>query len=224
MHQDSWTPRQGGVPGGERLTGQSVTLIPVTEAGVAAALAEVMVAEDPALWRYMAIGPFGSEADFLAMLEEKAREGLRMMAILPEGESPAGMAAFMRMRPEHGCGEVGSVAYGARLQRSRAGTEAIFLMLRTFFDTFGWRRVEWLCNAENAPSFRAGQRYGFTHEGTFRQHRWVKGANRDTLWAAMLDREWPERKAAFEAWLADENFDEDGRQRSALAAKVTPDR
>jgi hypothetical protein len=34
----------------------------------------------------------------------------------------------------------------------------------------------------------------------------------------MLDSEWPTRKAAFERWLAPENFDADGRQRQSLAA------
>jgi hypothetical protein len=51
----------------------------------------------------------------------------------------------------------------------------------------------------------------------FRQHMVVKGLNRDTAWYAMLDREWPARKRAFEAWLAPANFDEAGRQRLALS-------
>ena len=46
----------------------------------------------------------------------------------------------------------------------------------------------------------------------------VKGRNRDTAWFSMLDSEWPAARAAFEAWLAPENFDADGRQRSPLAA------
>jgi hypothetical protein len=33
----------------------------------------------------------------------------------------------------------------------------------------------------------------------------------------MLDGEWPVVRAAFEAWLAPENFDEEGRQRRSLA-------
>ena len=35
----------------------------------------------------------------------------------------------------------------------------------------------------------------------------VKGRNRDTAWFAMLDDEWPARKAAYERWLAPDNFD-----------------
>jgi hypothetical protein len=32
----------------------------------------------------------------------------------------------------------------------------------------------------------------------------------------MLAEEWPERRAAFAAWLADDNFDAGGRQRRPL--------
>ncbi len=46
----------------------------------------------------------------------------------------------------------------------------------------------------------------------------AKGRNRDTAWFSMLDGEWPMRKAAFERWLAPENFDDSGYQRQALSA------
>jgi len=45
----------------------------------------------------------------------------------------------------------------------------------------------------------------------------IKGRNRDTAWFAMLDGDWPVIRAAYEAWLAPENFDADGRQRRSLA-------
>jgi hypothetical protein len=43
-----------------------------------------------------------------------------------------------------------------------------------------------------------------------------KGRNRDTAWFAMIDREWPALQAAYERWLAPENFDAQGRQRQSL--------
>jgi hypothetical protein len=46
----------------------------------------------------------------------------------------------------------------------------------------------------------------------------IKGRNRDSAWFSILDGEWPLVRAAFEAWLAPENFDTDGRQRRSLAA------
>jgi hypothetical protein len=60
-------------------------------------------------------------------------------------------------------------------------------------------------------------RYGFTFEVIFRPHMVVKDRNRDTAWFAMLDSEWPARKAAFEAWLDPANFDGEGKQRKSLA-------
>ena len=65
-------------------------------------------------------------------------------------------------------------------------------------------------------SCRAAQRYGFVFEGILRQHMIAKG-NRDTAYYSMLDSEWPARKAAFERWLAPDNFDATGKQRVSLS-------
>ena len=96
-------------------------------------------------------------------------------------------------------------------QRTAAATETIHRLARHAFD-----RLEWKCDAANARSRRAPERFGFTFEGIFRQHMIVKGRNRDTAWYSILDRDWPAVSAGFEAWLAPENFDAHGRQRRAL--------
>ncbi|HEX6287392.1 MAG TPA: GNAT family protein, partial [Acidimicrobiia bacterium] len=80
----------------------------------------------------------------------------------------------------------------------------------------GYRRCEWKCDALNEPSRRAAIRLGFTYEGTFRQATHYKGRNRDTAWYSIIDREWPELADAFTRWLAEDNFDVDGRQRSSI--------
>ena len=65
---------------------------------------------------------------------------------------------------------------------------------------------------------QAALRYGFTYEGCFRQHAvTAKGYTRDTNWYSMLDSEWPQRKAALEAWLDSKNFDGNGKQRTSAA-------
>jgi hypothetical protein len=86
------------------------------------------------------------------------------------------------------------------------------------FDELGYRRLEWKCNDLNEPSKRAARRLGFTYEGTFRQHMIVKGRNRDTAWFSLLDHEWPAVRANMERWLAPDNFDGEGRQRTSLSA------
>jgi len=45
----------------------------------------------------------------------------------------------------------------------------------------------------------------------------AKGRNRDTAFFSMIESEWPARKAAFERWLAPDNFDADGRQWASLS-------
>lgn len=173
---------------------------------------------DPELWRYMPYGPFADPQAFDQWVSGWAATGDPFFyAVIDSDTAEAGgMASFMRIEPAHGCTEIGGIWFGAALQRSAAATEAIYLLIEHAFDGLGNRRLEWKCNAANARSRRAAERFGFTFEGIFRQHMVVKGENRDTAWFALLDSEWPAVRAAFRAWLAPENLDPDGRQIRAL--------
>ena len=112
--------------------------------------------------------------------------------------------------------EIGSILWGPAISRTRVATEALYLFARYAFETLGYRRFEWKCNSLNAPSIHAAGRFGFRYEGQFRQHMVVKGASRDTHWFSMIDTEWPALRAAFDRWLAADNFDAAGRQRATL--------
>jgi RimJ/RimL family protein N-acetyltransferase len=127
-----------------------------------------------------------------------------------------GRQSYLRITPKDGVIEVGGIFWGPRMARTRLATEALYLSARYAFETLGNRRFEWKCNNLNEPSKRAALRFGFTFEGIFRQHTIQKGENRDTAWFAMLDSEWPSRKAGFEAWLDPSNFDEQEQQRQKL--------
>ena len=89
-------------------------------------------------------------------------------------------------------------------------------MIRHAFDDLGVRRLEWKCDALNAPSRKAALRFGFQFESIFRQHMIIKGRNRDTAWFAMIDKDWPKVRAGFEDWLNAGNFDERGQQKKPL--------
>jgi RimJ/RimL family protein N-acetyltransferase len=128
----------------------------------------------------------------------------------------AGMGAFMRLDAANGVIEIGHIWLSPQLQRTREATDAIFLMMRHAFDELGVRRLEWKCDHLNAPSRAAAKRFGFTFEGIFRQHFIIKGRNRDTAWFSIIDTEWPAIRKGFQAWLKDENFDADGRQKRKL--------
>lgn len=103
---------------------------------------------------------------------------------------------------------------GNRLGELVAGDAAFALLLGYLFDTLGYRRCEWNLNI---PSRQAAIRLGFRYEGTFRQAIVIKGRNRDTSWFAVIDPDWPALRAAYDAWLADENLDADDGQRRALS-------
>ncbi len=180
-------------------------------------------------------GPFASQAALHQSLAEKqSSPNAVFLAILPRetGESvdspdrdrtgdgaAAGYASFMRIEPSHGVVEVGNILLSPLLQRTRAATEAMYLMASHVFDYLGYRRYEWKCNAKNEPSRRAALRLGVSFAAIVRQHMVVKGLNRDTAWFAMLDHEWPARKRAFESWLSPSNFDDRGMQIKPLAAR-----
>jgi RimJ/RimL family protein N-acetyltransferase len=171
------------------------------------------------MWAYMNYGPFSDEADFKAWLAERPRlEDPYSYAIIDAGGQAVGIATLMEIRPAMRVIEVGHIVYTPRVQKTPLGTEAQYMLARYIFETLGYRRYEWKCNALNAPSRRAALRYGFTFEGIFRQHLISKGRNRDTAWYSILDSEWPARKAAFERWLAPENFDAQGRQKVSLSS------
>ncbi len=171
------------------------------------------------LWLYLFDGPFRDRAEFDANLRAKAKtdDPLFFGIVDNATQAAAGYASYMRIEPVHKVIEVGSILYTPALQRTAGATEAMYLMARHVFEDLGYRRYEWKCNALNAPSRSAALRLGFRFEGIFRQHMIVKGLNRDTAWFSMLDSEWPARKQAFETWLDEKNFDEEGRQKTALA-------
>ena len=218
-----WTPAR--VPAHAVLTGTTVRLEPVDPGGhVRSLFAASHNRQDPTLWDYMSVGPFNNEHDFRAWLETTAdsTDPLFFTVIDQETGRPAGMASYLRITPTHGVIEIGNLWFGPVLQRTRQATEAIFLLARHVFEDLGYRRLEWKCDALNERSRRAAERFGFSYEGLFRQHMIVKGRNRDTAWFAMLDRDWPVIKAAFETWLAPENFDSASRQRQPLRLMRTP--
>ena len=172
------------------------------------------------IWTYLAYGPFAALEDYRGWMKASALgEDPLFHAIvdLATGRA-AGVASYLRIDPPVGVIEVGHINYSPLLQKTRAATEAMFLMMTRVFDELGYRRYEWKCDALNAPSRAAAERLGFAFEGVFRQATIYKGRNRDTAWYSITDREWPTVKRAYERWLDPANFDAEGRQHQSLSA------
>jgi RimJ/RimL family protein N-acetyltransferase len=173
------------------------------------------------IWTYLGYGPFADLKAFEDWFVGRipSRDPWFYCFVNAGTGEAHGMGAFMRADAANGVIEIGHIWMTHGLQQTREATEAIYLMMKHCFDDLGVRRLEWKCDALNAPSRKAAARFGFSFEGEFRQHFIVKGRNRDTSWFSIIDSEWPRIRAGFEAWLEPSNFDADGRQKAKLQVK-----
>jgi RimJ/RimL family protein N-acetyltransferase len=212
-----WTPRQR--PPATPMQGRTCVVEPLSFATHGPDLFAVLpTPEARSGWTYQRDEQPANRAEFDAWIAKNAASQDPMFHAIVDHETgkAVGVASFMRMDPANGVIEVGHIHYAPVMRRTPAGTEAMFLMMQRAFE-LGYRRYEWKCDSLNAPSRRAAERYGFTFEGIFRQALVYKSRNRDTAWFAIIDRDWPAIKRAFELWLDPSNFDASGRQKRTLA-------
>ncbi len=173
--------------------------------------------DDDRDWTYLPYArPSPAELPGWLSAREATADPYYFAVVCARTAQPLGILSYLRVDPSQSCTEIGHVLLGPSLQRTRIATEAFRLLLAHAFEDLRNRRVEWKCDALHARSRRAALRLGFTHEGVFAKHQTYKGRSRDTAWFSMVDAEWPSRKAALDAWLAEDNFDEQGRQRRTL--------
>ncbi len=207
------------LPGCVDLVGEYACLEPfVLEQHEEGLLKAVGGSDNADLWEYLPIGPFETKEILAHALEQAiAASGWKPMVIIDKATNEIlGLTSYMRIRAEHGSAEIGCVVFGRKLKRSRIATEAIYLLIKHLFEDLKYRRCEWNCNGANEASTRAALRFGFTYEGTFRNDMVIKGKNRDTAWYSMIDADWPLVSATFSAWLAPENFNQNGQQKRKL--------
>ena len=217
-------PTPAKLPSRVRLEGRLVTIAPLDVAAHTASLYEASHGNGKEeLWRYLWDGPYPNRSAFEASVRERVASTDPLSFAIVDNRSglAVGHCAYLRITPAHRVIEIGSILFTPAIQKTAGATEAMYLMARHAFEDLGYRRYEWKCDARNAPSRRAALRLGFQFEGIFRQHMIIKGQNRDTAWFAMLDSEWPLRKANFERWLDPANFDASGEQKDSLSALNT---
>ncbi len=215
--EPAWSPRAR--PAAVTLEGRYVVVEPLALAHAGPLFGALCGPGDRPLWTYRATEPPADLDEMTALVARMLAEpDMLTFTLVPRDGGPSGMASYTRIDPATGQVEVAAVLFARSLQRTRAATEAIHLLMRHAFDDLGYRRFEWKCDALNEPSRRATARLGFHHEGRFRHHMVTKGRNRDTDWFSVTDAEWPAVRAGHEAWLDPANFDDDGAQRTSLSA------
>jgi RimJ/RimL family protein N-acetyltransferase len=209
-------------PAGDRLCGTHVELHLLNRKDHAA---DLFIAFDKAdaLWTYLPYGPFDTANDYGDWIDLKVdgKDPILYAIIDKLSQKAMGVASYLRINPSAGSIEVGHICLSPQLQKTKAASEAMFLMMQWAFDA-GYRRYEWKCDALNLPSRQAAARLGLSYEGVFRQMSIVKGRNRDTAWFAAVDGEWPQLRDAFNAWLAAENFMQTGQQLASLSDMTAP--
>lgn len=208
------------LPGPDKLTGQHVVLERLTQNHFDD-LYENFASYDES-WTWLSEGPFNTSSSFTdwlrPFLDISAKE-LVLYAIIPlsgpcKGKT-VGLASLLGADLTNRVIELG-VLFGPQLQRTRAATEVVFLLACLVIEKLHFRRLEWKCDSLNLRSQKAADRYGFVYEGTIRQHRIVKGRNRDSCSYSLIDSEWPVCRKVFETWLKDFNFDDQGQQRLTM--------
>ncbi len=212
-----WTPC--ALPPSAVMDGQYCRLEPLTTAHAPDLHAANLTDVERRIWTYLGYGPFEDLESYSEWVDAMAGSMDPMFfAVIDLGTgSASGVASYLRLEPAVGSIEVGHINFAPPLQGTQAATEAMYLMMKHAFADLGYRRYEWKCDSLNAKSRAAAERLGFVFEGIFRQCTIYKNRNRDTAWYSIIDEDWPPLRRAFENWLASDNFDEKGRQKTALS-------
>ena len=211
---DSW-PRP--LPARQKFQGNRVALEPLARRHAGELFEASQFAEDS--FTYMSFGPWKSVAEVEALIAAHCADpNAAFWAVRPiTSGRVTGFLSLMNIEPKNAAIELGNIWFGPELRRTRAATEAMFLLLRHAADDLGYRRLVWKCNALNEPSKKAALRLGFSYEGTLRAHMVVKNRERDTAMYSIVAPEWPACRAAIISWLDQENFDTEGNALKPLA-------
>jgi RimJ/RimL family protein N-acetyltransferase len=174
-------------------------------------------------WDFLPFGPYSSQSAYIETLRQQTAQleqiyfAARAKTSTGIAEAVGGQTSFLDIHPQQGVIEIGSIWFGFALRKTRAATEALYLMLRHAMHDLRYRRMQLRCNSLNLASRTAARRLGFRFEGVFYNHMITKMNNRDTAWYSILDDEWPEFRAILETWLAPGNFDADGKANTSLS-------
>jgi RimJ/RimL family protein N-acetyltransferase len=156
--------------------------------------------EAEGMWTYLWYGPFASAAAMREWLASCAvtTDPLFFAVVERASGKAVGMCSMVRIVPDMRTLELGHIWYIPAVQGGGVNADMALTLLTACFERWGYRRVEWKCDALNGRSRNAALKLGFTFEGVFRQHMVRNGRNRDTAWYAMLDSEWAGKKPALE--------------------------
>ncbi len=211
-------------PKGIQLNGRSVRLEPLSVEKHAKELFQANpIDAEGKNWEYLPYGPFETLESYQIWLSEEVQkeEPTFFTIVRLSDERALGIASFLWISQTDGSIEAGHINYSPLLQKTREGTEAMYLMMRWAFDS-SYRHYEWKCNTLNQNSRYATQRLVLSYESVFRQMAVNKGRNRNTAWFAAIDKEWDFLNECFAKYLSNENFVTNAKPAVSLSELTKP--
>lgn len=163
-------------------------------------------AQEQEIWRYMPI-PVHTRAEFAAWIEARiapSRNGTALPFLQRDARTGVafGSTSLFEIDREFLRAEIGHTWIARSHRRTAANTEAKLLLLAHAFEGLGMARVQFKCDARNAPSEAAILRLGATKEGVLRSFMVLRdGFHRDTCIFSILRSEWPPVRSRLEARL-----------------------
>ena len=146
------------------------------------------------IFTWLPYGPFKDETEMRIFYENLSTKCELFTVFDEHSKIIHGIFALKNISDEHKKCEIGHIWYGEKYQRTHINTETMFLALSDCFDKKNFRRVSWKCDNLNLNSKRCALRLGFRQEGIFFNDQIIKGKNKDTVWFAILDKDWPHVK------------------------------
>lgn len=176
------------------LEGWGVRLEPLTVAHTDA----LWAAQDWDTWRWTLKQPRSRDdyAEIVAAAVAATEAGRELAWATLLHDVPVGSTRYLNPSDWDSRVEIGHTWLGPAARGTRVNPTAKLLQLTHAFETLGCVRVELKTDGRNQRSQRAMERLGAVYEGRFRDHRRVStGEVFDTVWYAILAREWPSVKA-----------------------------
>ena len=122
-------------PAGETLNGRHVRLVKLDADAHAADLHRANSAS-AAIWDYLPYGPFSSAASYHRWVRDITAPGDPFFYAVQNKATGhfSGVASYLRITPEAGTIEVGHINFAPEMQRTRAATETMYLMMKWAFE------------------------------------------------------------------------------------------
>ncbi len=184
------------------LEGEVVRLEPLAESHAPKLF---IVGQDERIWRYMRYGNVQTEEQmegWVRQLLAYQAQGtdLPFAVVLKDGGNAIGVTRYLNIQHDNRSLEIGGTWYAVAYQRTAVNTESKYLLLRHAFEELGCIRVQFKTDLRNTRSQRALERIGAVKEGVLRNHMILPdGYIRTSVFYSIIDREWPQVKAALEA-------------------------